>query len=621
MSTREAAAHLLSRFTYGAKPGEVDSLVKTGIESWFKHQLDADLSDDSLGRRLGNYDAIHLSNTEVCAMYPQNTLIVAMAIKDSAINKDSVGRAVNKKAYNAQLHTYMQKKGLKADNELYKQFICQNIVRAAYTRNQLQELLTDFWFNHFNVSFTKSESARFIPAYERDVIRPNVFGKFDNLLLASAKSPAMLYFLDNWNSVGAIPTVQAKPSQETMSTEQGDVTMNMGSDSAGKAGTKQATAKKKNLGGLNENYAREVMELHTMGVDGGYTQQDVTEAARLLTGWTIYPISTGGVGSNMKNLVAKIGVENLEAKGFVHDGDFLFTPTRHDKGEKTVLGHHFPANGGYQEGVDLLELLAHQAATAKFISKKLATRFVCDNPPSTLVAKMAASFTANDGNIREVLLTMVNAPEFWDKKYSRQKIKSPFELAISSVRALNADVQDPYQVYNWITRMGQKFYYYQAPTGFPDKAQYWINTGALLNRMNFSLALAMQQIAGVYIDLASLTNYHEPESATQALVVYCKLIMPERNLETVIKQLSPLLTDPNLLSKISKAAPKAPEVTPEKPTYGAPGDMMTMGTEVGATENKNTTLIKEAPKPPVANDPVLSQVVGIIIGSPEFQRR
>jgi uncharacterized protein (DUF1800 family) len=349
-----------------------------------------------------------------------------------------------------------------------------------------------------------------------------------------------------------------------------------------------------------------------------------------LTGWTVYPISDQAYGSAMKGLVAKIGENNLAQKGYVRRGDFLFTPNRHDTSEKTILGHRFPANtdpaAGYQEGVDLLEMLAHHPSCAKFICKKLAIRFVSDNPPASLVAKMVKSFTAHNGEIRAVLITMVNAPEFWNKNVQRAKIKSPFELAISSVRALNADITDPYPLYTWISKMGEKRYYYQAPTGFPDRGQYWVNTGSLLSRMGFSLALTSQQIAGVKVNLAALNNHHEPESAQAALTTYTKLLMPERNTAQTVSKLTPLLSSPDLAAKVNtlSASVTAPKI--EKPTAGAPGDMMLMGLGTDAADNK-TKVAAPAPAPetkqvPVAdNNKMLPLVTGIILGSPEFQRR
>lgn len=668
LTERQAAAHLLNRFTYGATPGQVDSVVKMGLENWFDQQLSASLPEDTVNSRLAQYDAINLSNADALRKYPQGFVVTYMAIKDSVISKDSVGKAVNKKAFDDTVKAYMARKGFKNDYELTRQFICQNIMRAVYSRNQMQEVMTDFWFNHFNVSFTKGEAAPFIPAYERDVIRPNAFAHFDKLLLASAKSPAMLYFLDNFTSVGppaapapkapnkpaakpndmmmggdmmsSQPKTAAKPSGSGNDVMMGDAMMSsqpkpaqakpaqrmdmmQAMTVAPTVPAKKPNPQNKNVNGLNENYAREVMELHTMGVDGGYTQADVTQAAKVLTGWTIYPISSYGYGSAMKGLVDKVGVNNLEAKGYVHEGDFLYTPPRHDMSEKTVLGHHFDGKGGYQEGVDLLEMLAHHPSTAKFISRKLAVRFVSDNPPQSLVDKMAKTFTEQDGDIKQVLITMVSSKEFWSSRSVREKTKSPFELVISSIRGLNGDVKDPYQLYNWMTRMGQKIYYYQAPTGFPDRGQYWINTGALLNRMNFGLALAQQRIPGVRVNLKALTNNHEPESPNAALLTYSKIVMPERNLEKTYKELAPLLTDPALADKVNNAAAKTAPVptAPDHPTTGAPGDMATMS---AAQENTAKPIVKDPPKvmAQVNNqNNMMAQVVGIILGSPEFQRR
>jgi len=368
--------------------------------------------------------------------------------------------------------------------------------------------------------------------------------------------------------------------------------------------------------GLNENYAREVMELHTLGVDGGYTQQDVTQAARVLTGWTLYPMGDEAYGGGIKKQLERIGEDKLEQRGFVHEGDFLFTPNRHDKGEKVVLGKHFDPNSGYQEGVDLLEMLAHNASTAKFISRKLAVRFVSDNPAQTLVDKMAKTFTDKDGDIKAVLLTMVSSPEFWSANAVREKTKSPFELAIGAVRSLHAEVRQPYQLYTWINKMGEKKYYNQAPTGFPDKGQYWINTGSLLNRMNFGLALASGRIPGVRIDLAALNNHHEPESAQAALLTYSKLIMPERNLTETVKRLTPLLNDPQLMIKVEAASASAKPIGNAMATGVLDTGSDTLA--VKPLKGRNSLAAAQANS---GSSAMLSQVVGVIIGSPEYQRR
>lgn len=605
LTERQAAAHLLSRFTYGTKEGDIDLVLKTGLEKWFQQQLDGKQKDEDLEKRLMEYVDINLSNAQVENKYPRQAKVLRMAIKDGAVHKDSVNKG-DQKMYRKQLQDYMEVKGFKPEAELLRQFINQKILRAAYTNNQLQELLTDFWFNHFNVSLTKNQCASFVPAFERDVIRPNVTGKFEELLLATAKSPAMLIYLDNFTSTG----------------EQG-ATMEMDMQMMGEKvkpavlnKLKQLQKTKKKSGGLNENYAREVMELHTLGVDGGYTQNDVTQAARLLTGWTLAPMGEDGYGAAMEKVLEKVGAANLSRQGFVREGDFLFVPTRHDDGEKTVLGKKFTAGGGYQEGLALFNMLAHHPSTAKFISRKLATRFVNDNPSPKLIDKMAKVFAGSNGDIEQVMIAMVSAPEFWSPESLREKTKSPFEFAMSAIRSLNAEITQPYQLFTWINKMGQKMYYYQAPTGFPDRGQYWINTGSLLNRMNFGLALAAQRIPGVKINLAALNDNHEPESAEVALVTYGKLMMPERDLESTVKRLKPMLNDPDLVVKVQNAAAKAPPAQPEN-TMVSEGDMM-MGTNPKRENPKRNTNPVQNQN---GNTTMLAQVVGVIIGSPEFQRK
>lgn len=623
LNERQAAAHLLNRFTFGTKPGDVDAVVNAGLEKWFQQQLNANVPDDTLNRMLAEFDVLKMSNAEIVNTYPKGAQVLRMAIKDGVINKDSVNKKEDKKEYRDQLMAYMQQKGIKPQQELYRQLISQKIIRAAYTNNQLQELLTDFWFNHFNVSLTKNDCAEFVLNYEKDVIRPNASGRFEDLLMATAKSPAMLMYLDNFSSAGANSNADAngKVSQKKMDQMQQQMT----DSTSAKAKLLNKLKQGKKAQGLNENYAREVMELHTLGVDGGYTQQDVTQAARVLTGWTVYPMSDYGYGSAMKNIVNRIGEDKLKQRGYVHDGDFLFAVNRHDNKEKVVLGKKFSAGGGYEEGVELLKMLAHHPSTAKFISRKIAVRFVSDNPPQSLIDKMAKTFLEKDGNIKQVLITMTSSPEFWSKETLRDKTKSPFELAISSVRSLNAAIYQPVQLNNWITKMGQRIYFYQAPTGYPDRGQYWINTGSLLSRMNFGLALASQRIPGVKINLLALNQGHEPESAEDALVTYSKLIMPERNLDETVKRLTPLLNDPDLDKKVDEAAGKT--APPQQAGMQTNQDAM-MSDDI--TEKKVKDKVNKkglgrnsyaSMQSAVGTNNMLSQVIGIIIGSPEFQRK
>jgi uncharacterized protein (DUF1800 family) len=608
LSERQAAAHLLSRFTFGAKPHEVDEVVKVGLEKWFQQQLKGDLSNELVAEKLSNFDALQLSNAEVLAQFPRGPQVKKMAIKDGFISNDSLANS-ERKEIKEKLDTYKKQKGLRDEKELYRQFINQKILRAAYSQNQLHEVLTDFWFNHFNVSATKNQSTLFIPAYERDVIRPNVTGEFGKLLVATAQSPAMLMYLDNFSSTGT--------------NEEFDQNMNEGI--AGKMNRRNRKNKinkpkgneKRKAKGLNENYAREVMELHTLGVDGGYTQKDVTEAARILTGWTIYPMKDGAFDAIRKNL-EKIGENKLSQRGFVHQGDFLFAINRNDNKEKNVLGKKFPAGGGYQDGVELLSMLAHHPSTAKFICKKLAIRFVSDSPPDNLIIKMSKTFEEHDGDIKKILTTMVNSPEFWNKESQRAKTKSPFEYAISSVRALDADIVAPFQLYQWITRMGQKLYSYAAPTGFPDRAQYWINTGSLLNRMNFGLTLASRKIPGIKIDLAALNGNHEPESAEAALPIYAKIMLPERDLQSTLLRLTPMINSPIISKNIDEAVKKD-----QLPDEGMKSETESMHEEVEepVKAKPKKSIIGTDTKNTFGDNMMLSQVVGIIIGSPEFQRR
>lgn len=555
LSEEEAAIHLLSRFTYGYNVHDVQKIQKEGLESWFFRQLQAKTQDKELTEMLEPYADVMLDNKSVTEKYPRNTRVRRMMIDEGYIPQDSViiESAFFKKAYN----DYLEEKGFKPQQELYRKFIAAKVLRAAFSANQLQEVMTDFWFNHFNVSFTKSQSAPFIPSYENHVIRPRALGKFDELLLATAKSPAMLLYLDNASSVAERPNT-------------------------------------KNKTGINENYARELMELHTLGVDGGYTQKDVSEAARILTGWTIYPMD--GYGS--QNLINQIAKEKEGQRRSRIEGDFVFAANRHDKQQKTVLGRDFEDNG-YDEGVELISYLSSRPQTAHFISKKIAVRFVSDTPQEALIDKMANTFLASKGDIKKVLTAMVYSPEFWRRGNVYSKVKTPFELAISSVRALDAQVENPSRLINWVTRMGEKKYYYIAPTGFPDKSSYWINTGSLLNRMNFGLSFTSNKTSGVDVDLLGITDYHEPESPEQALEIYAKLLLPTTDIKILKTRLSPLLTAQNLQKKVVRPSG---------------GDFNTQDEEeVGAIGKKINNR--------KSNNAVLAQVVGLIIGSPEFQRR
>jgi uncharacterized protein (DUF1800 family) len=587
LDSRQAAAHLLSRFSFGATPGQVDEVVSIGLDKWLKQQLNADLPDDEVNKRLEGYNTLGLDNSTIVNTYLNPGQLIRVLIMQHLIDKDSL-QSAGRKEYQDRLHTLMVQAGYKPMQDLQRELINQKIIRAAYGQNQLKEVLTDFWFNHFNVSLTKNQCEQYIQTYERDAIRPNVLGNFETMLVATAKHPAMLEYLDNASSVSNNNELVRKQENNVQQLRSKLQLRKMSSnDTTGEAGMRlmEQVMNAQKRQGLNENYAREIMELHTLGVDGGYTQKDVTEVARALTGWAPAPLFNNGIAKKIMDIA---GEERMMKQGFVHEGDFLFRANRHDQGEKTILGRWFPVNGGYQEGMEVLHMLATHPSTAKFIATKLATRFVCDTPATALVNRMADAFLQTNGNIKAVLITMVNSPEFWDQKALREKVKSPFELAISAVRATKADIQQPFQIYTWCMKMGQRFYFYQAPTGFPDKAGYWINTGSLLNRMNFGLAFATEKIPGVKLNLAALNNNHEPESTEAALVAYSNILLPERDEAENIKRLSAMVRDMDAGKKIS----------------------------IAANKNDNFTLAY-AP----GNNAMISQVTGILIGSPEFQRK
>jgi uncharacterized protein (DUF1800 family) len=326
--------------------------------------------------------------------------------------------------------------------------------RAVYSPRQLEEVLVDFWFNHFNVFSGKGPLNMLLPSYERDAIRPFVLGRFRDMVLATARHPAMLFYLDNHLS-------RAAPEQHAGSHGRGD--------GVGRARSGQ---------GINENYARELMELHTLGVDGGYTQDDVVNVARAFTGWTIFQPN--------------------------RYGEFHFNPMLHDRGEKVVLGHRFPRGGGEEEGVTIIDLLAAHPSTARFISRKLAQRFVADDPPQALVNRMAATFTKTGGDLRAVMETLLLSPEFLSEGAWQAKMKTPFEFAASALRALDADVRDTSALGQQLAAMNQPLYGRVDPNGYPDEADAWSASVGLLARMKFAHALVSDQIAGVTVDTRTL---------------------------------------------------------------------------------------------------------------------
>jgi uncharacterized protein (DUF1800 family) len=341
------------------------------------------------------------------------------------------------------------------------ELIENKLYRALYSNRQLEEVLVDFWVNHFNIYNGKGQDRIYLTGFERDAIRPYVFGHFKDMLLATARHPAMLFYLDNFQSQvprDDLPTL---------------LPVNL------------------NRPGLNENYGRELMELHTLGVDGGYTQQDVIAVARALSGWSIFDLQKYA--------------------------EFQFNPGAHDRKEKIVLGHTLPAGRGEQDGLDVIDILAHHPSTAKFISKKLAQRFVADDPPQALVDRMAATFTKTDGDLRAVLQTLFGSVEFMSEGALQAKLKSPLEMVVSALRVMNADVTDTFALAQRVADLGQPLYGKVEPTGYPNTAEGWTNTSGVLGRINFSTALSAGQIPGIKIDMSRF-NFKDPATVAAELL-------------------------------------------------------------------------------------------------------
>jgi uncharacterized protein (DUF1800 family) len=435
--------HVLNRLGFGPRPGDVErirAMGPSGLERYIEQQLHPDrIADPAMGARLSGLPTVGMGSRELAQKYAQPLL---EARKDE---KEGVEPSPERKV--------LQQRAASVVLELSQ----QKILRAVYSERQLQEVLTDFWFNHFNVDSRKGPDRFMLTEYERETIRPHVLGTFRELLGATAKSPAMLFYLDNWMSAdpnGPHPIVT--PSRVRRGPFGGVIVV--------PGGVRQPPQGRDAPKGLNENYGRELMELHTLGVDGGYAQKDVTEVARAFTGWTIQNPRQGG--------------------------GFKFEPRLHDAGGKVVLGHVIKAGGGESDGEQVLDILARHASTARFLATKLVRRFVSDTPPPTLVDRAAARFRETDGDLREVMRTILRSPEFRSADAVNAKAKTPFEFLVSALRTTGADIQHPEELVRTLQRLGMPLYSCQPPTGYKDTADAWINTGALVERMNAALRLA-----------------------------------------------------------------------------------------------------------------------------------
>jgi uncharacterized protein (DUF1800 family) len=619
LSEDEAVLQALNRLGFGPRPGDVKRVKEIGLQKWIDQQLHPESIDDSaLDARLERFPTLKMSSAKLLDEFPEPQLAARrqgitveeyrkqqmeqmrsatrssmqgdgpsdppsgspgatpgntqtdMQMADAlhmpnfeAMDNDlnpnppkEKGPGKGQGAFSNRMINYQQ---IRLPQRIVAELSMAKMTRAVYSERQLQEMMVDFWYNHFNVYAAKGADRWFITAYERDALRPHALGKFRDLLEATAKSPAMLFFLDNWLS--ADPVAWQKLQQEQQQRRE----MRGGGFGAGPFGRPRfpqggpgpngnpnnpnANVKQKQERGLNENYGRELMELHTLGVDGGYTQDDVVNVAKAFTGWSIRQPR--------------------------RDPEFVFEDRLHDTSVKTVLGRKIH-EGGMKDGEEVLDILARDPHTARHISFEMARRFVSDNPPEALVDRMAQTFLKSDGDIREVLRAMIYSPEFWSKESYRAKIKTPFELVASATRAVGADVQIPLLLVQWTSRIGQPLYQCEPPTGYSDKADAWVNTGALLSRMNFSLALTSNRLRGAQVDIDSLFGSDMAANPRATLDRAIELLLGGQASQETRDTLEKQLEDPQILQ---------------------------------ATLDDKVKQVNAA------------MIAGLVLGSPEFQRR
>jgi uncharacterized protein (DUF1800 family) len=434
LTPEQKTIHFLSRTSFGPTQEEVLRINRLGIRAYLDEQLEPEkISDNVAEEKVAALKTMRLSSRELFELYPPPKVAQERGMSMSEMN---------------------------APRFIILELQQARLLRAVYSRRQLYEVMVDFWSNHFNIFAAKGADRWLTTAYERDTIRPHAFGRFRDLLLATAQSPAMLFYLDNWLSVS--------PN--------------------GMSARMPANARRR---GINENYAREIMELHTLGVDGGYTQEDVKEVARCFTGWTL-----------------------VRPRG---NPEFRFEPGLHDQGEKKVLGVRIAAGGGVEDGMKVIDLLARHPSTARFIAAKLARRFLADEPPTSVINGAAEAFRRSDGDIRTVVRSIIEAPEFYSPEVYRAKVKKPLEYVASALRVTNAETRVTHQLLRYLGRMGEPLFLAQPPTGYPDTGASWISPDMLLTRMNFVSDLVGNRVDGARVQSVALGD-------TQQFV---RLIAPE----------------------------------------------------------------------------------------------
>jgi uncharacterized protein (DUF1800 family) len=629
--------HVLNRLGFGARPGDIQRVKSMGIQKYIDQQLNPASIDDSVAEsKTKNLEIFQMSTAEVFAKYPNPGALLRQleggrqaqaaaqrqsaappmtdAEKMPAAAQQNEPTDAERRERQQKLQKYYRDYNLRPAAQLVPQIAANRILRAAYSERQLQEVMVDFWQNHFNVFSGKAAVRWYIPSYERDVLRKNALGNFRDLVVGTAQHPAMLFFLDNFES--RTPNTQAGGNSLLQrAVRNGNLTPQMRERIKERQGLTDAEleqriqrARQAMQGqrdrGLNENYARELMELHTLGVDGGYTQKDIVEVARAFTGWTIAdPRGYRRAAANEIKGTEDRRVERLQRIAGVPEdvdsGEFYFREAWHDKGPKTVLGQKVE-EGGVKDGLKVIDILVKHPSTAKFIARKLAVKFVSDNPSEALVKRVADAFSKSNGDIKITLRAMFTDKEFFAPENYRSKIKTPFELAISSIRALGADTNGGPGLLAMLNKLGEVPYGYQAPTGYPDTAEDWVNTGALLERLNFAVAVASNRIPGTRVDLKSFESKEKSKVLDSAIAQILDSDISSTTRSTLVKQIN------QPLPEVKAGSEQADDL--EVPNMRPQG-------QAGGRGNRATRLL------PPSGNPEVFKVVSLVLGTPEFQRQ
>ena len=619
LSADEQVVHVLSRLAFGPRPGDVDRVRASGVDRWITAQLRPErIGDAEMARFLDRYETLGKTSAELYREYPPAAAVRAAARRDS----------LERSGQMTMTDTLVMVQQARRSNQFMAELTSSRVARAVMSERQLQEVMVDFWANHFNVFSGKAQTRWYLPSYDRDVIRPHVLGNFRTLLGAVAKSPAMLVYLDNAQSVADSgretlrgnrratirPRVVPRPRDGRPGIRLGERGPRRGADSvpgprsAGAprmAAATAAAATQRRGRGLNENYARELMELHTLGVDGGYTQQDVVEVARALTGWSIRPprqLLMAAPDPEMRRVAERLP-DNDDA------GTFVFRAEVHDAEPKVVLGHALAGGRGIEDGEDVLDILVRHPSTANFIARKLVVRFVSDEPPQALVDRAAATFRRTNGDIREVVRTIVTSPEFFSRASFRAKVKSPFEVVVSTMRALGSAADPTPRSAQLIARLGQPLFGHQAPNGWPETGDAWMNTGAILNRINFGMAAAANRVPGTSLHRwPASVRLRTATRAEQVDGVVASLLGGQASPQT--REILASGINP-LAARAVADSSASPLLEPDALADGDPS--MAAGGARRRAAARPFEAIRELSG--------LAQVVGLALGSPEFQRK